>query len=85
MKLYARLYPLDERSATIVAHRAPLAEAGMVNGRYPLALDDPALHVVLDEGESAKGFWVSGDAVFSPAELRTLTHFEVAGRDGGVA
>lgn len=80
MKLYARLCPLDERSATIVAHRAPMAEAGIVNGRYPLALDDPALPVVLDEGESAKGFSISGEAVVSPAELRTLTHFEAVCR-----
>lgn len=80
MKLYVRLYPLDERSATIVTHRASMAEAGMVSGRYPIALDDPALPVVLNEGESSRGFWVSGEAVFSPAELRTLTHFEVVCR-----
>ncbi len=80
MNLYAWLYPLDERSATIVARRSSLAEAKMVNGRYPLALDDPALPMVLDEGESAKGFWVSGEAVFSPAELRTVTHFELVCR-----
>lgn len=77
MKLCAWLYPLDERSATIVAQRAPMAEAGMVNGRYPLTLDDPALPIVLDEGESVKGFWISVQVVFSPAELRTVTHFEL--------
>ncbi len=80
MKLYVRLYPLDERSATIVTHRVPMAGAGIVNGRYPLTLDDPALPVVLDEAESTKGFWVSAEAVFSPAELRTCTHFEAVCR-----
>jgi hypothetical protein len=80
MKLYAWLYPLDEHSATRVAHQAPLAKTGMVNGRYPLALDDPALPVVLDEAESTKGFWVSVQAMFSPVELRTVTHFELVCR-----
>lgn len=80
MKLRAWLYPLDERSAEIVTRLAPLAAAEMVNGRYPLALGDPALPVVLDEAESVKGFWVSVQPVFSSAELRTVTHFELVCR-----
>lgn len=80
MKLRAWLYPLDEGSAEIVTGLAPLAGAKMVNGRYPLGLDDPALPVVLDEAESTKGFWVSVEAVFSPTELSTCTHFELVCR-----
>lgn len=80
MKLYARLFPLDDRGADILANLAPQAALRIVSARYPVALDDPALPVILDEGESAKGFWVSGEAVFSPSELRTFTHFELVCR-----
>lgn len=80
MKLRTWLYPLDECSAEIVTRLAPLAAAEMVNGRYLLDLDDPALPVVLDEAESVKGFWVSVQPVFSSAELRTVTHFELVCR-----
>ena len=80
MKLRAWLLPLDKRSAEIVTRLAPLAAAGVDNGRYPLTIDDPALPVVLDEAESAEGFWISVQPVFSAAELRTSTHFELVCR-----
>jgi hypothetical protein len=79
MELRARLFPLGAPSqARLAMLLAPLPKA--TSARYPVSLADPALPRILGPGDTAGGFWVAGEAVFSSEELETITHFEAVCR-----
>ena len=79
MRLQAWLFPLDDASEKLLTSMLP---AGVVttSARYPIDVDDPLLERILEEGDGTKGFGVGGGAVFSSAELRAFTHFELVCR-----
>lgn len=80
MRLRARLFPIGEGTQRILETHLPLREFVAQSARYPVDADNPVLQRILEAGEGAGGFWVSGEAVFSPGETRTITHFELASR-----
>ena len=80
MRLNARLFPLAETSNQVLQRVLPPAALVAVSARYPVDVEDPVLEQILAEGDRAGGFWVAGEAVFSPAERLTATHFELACR-----
>jgi hypothetical protein len=80
MKLYARLFPLDDRSQGILDVLLRDGVPRIVSARWPVAVDNPVLSDILQAGESTKGFWVSGEAVFSQAELNGISHYEAVCR-----
>lgn len=77
MKLKAYLYPLGDDSLELLAALIPEKAREIVSARWSVALDDPVLPKILGSGDSTSGFWVSAEAVFSSAELRELSHFEI--------
>lgn len=80
MKLIARLFPLCDRSQGILDVLLRDSVPRVVSARWPVPVDSPLLAEILQAGESTKGFWVSGEAVFSQAELREVTHYEAVCR-----
>jgi hypothetical protein len=77
MNLKAHLFPFGDDSLELLAALIPENAREIVSARWSVALGDPALPKILCAGESTDGFWVSGEAVFSAAELRGFSHFEV--------
>lgn len=80
MKLNARLFPFGEGTTEVLRQRLPPAALVAESSRYPVDVEDPVLAQILAEGDAAGGFWVSGEAVFSPAERAAATHFELVCR-----
>ena len=80
MKLKACLYPFGDDSFELLAALIPEKAREIVSARWYVALDDPVLPKILNDGESTGGFGVSAEAVFSVAELREFSHFEVVCR-----
>lgn len=80
MKLQARLLPLGEESQRLVMSVAPLEATSVQSARFAIDVAAPGLAKLLETGDRAGGFWVSGEAVFTPAEMRAFTHFEVVSR-----
>ena len=77
MKLKAYLYPLGDDSLELLAALIPEKAREIVSARWSVALDDPVLPKMLSTADSTGGFWVSAEAVFSAAELREISHFEI--------
>ncbi|MBK6689022.1 MAG: hypothetical protein IPG45_31430 [Deltaproteobacteria bacterium] len=79
MELMARLYPLDDASR---AHLLELLDPApkATSGRFPVSVADPRLPRIMEAVDAAGGVWVSGEAVFLPAELAAATHFEAVCR-----
>jgi hypothetical protein len=50
------------------------------SGRYAIDIDDPLFRRILEAGDTARGFWVGGEPVWSVAELASFTHYELASR-----
>jgi hypothetical protein len=80
MKLYARLFPLCDNSQQILDVLLKNGVPRVVSARWPVAVDSPILAEILQAGESTKGFWVSGEAVFSQTELTEVSHYEAVCR-----
>jgi hypothetical protein len=80
MKLYARLFPLGDRSQELLDVLLRDGVPRVVSARWPVAVDRLVLSDILQAGESTKGFWVSGEAVFSETELKGISHYEAVCR-----
>lgn len=80
MHLNARLCPLGEKSLEVLQGLLPASSLKATSGRYPVAVDDSLLPAILQEGEKAGGFRVSGEAVFTRDELRGISHYEAVCR-----
>lgn len=78
MNLHARLFPLGEESKRLVTSVRQLAPVR--SARHAVDIDEPTFTALLEAGDRTDGFWVSGEVVFTPAEVRTLTHFELVSR-----
>lgn len=79
MELRARLHPLTEEGRARLLEILSPAPAP-TSDRYPVSVEDPALSRVLDAGEAAGGYWVSGEAVLDAGELASVGHFEAVCR-----
>ena len=79
MELNARILPLDPVTRVrMVELLGPGRSA--TSGRYAVPVDQAALPRILAAGTDGGGCWVSGEAVFSPSELASFTHFEAVCR-----
>lgn len=77
MKLTVRLLPLGDDSLELLNTLIPENARKVVSARWPVDSGDPALPKILRSGDSTSGFWVSAEAVYTAAELREFSHFEV--------
>ncbi len=77
MKLTVYLHPLGDDSLELLDTLIPETARKIVSARWPVDSDDPALPKILRSGDSTSGFWVSAESVFTAAELREFSHFEV--------
>lgn len=77
MRLTARLFPLG-RSGDALATALDVAALDVTSARIAVPLDD--LGRALEAGDAADGFWVAGEASFAPAELASISHFELVCR-----
>jgi hypothetical protein len=80
MRLQARLFPLGDDSKRVLSSLLRPEALVFTSARCPVEVDDPVLARILRDGDSADGFWVGGEAVFSVSEARAFTHFELACR-----
>lgn len=80
MHLTARLHPLCNKSRDIVERLVPVKSGRITSDRYPVPVDDKILMKILQEADSAEGYWVSGETVFTKGELRDVSHFEAVCR-----
>ncbi len=80
MLLRARLHPLSDDSRAILKRLLPAKSMRPTSDRYPVTVGDEILFKILQEGDSAGGFWVSAEAVFTKTELRSITHLETVCR-----
>jgi hypothetical protein len=71
---------LSAASDLIPASLLPPERLVFKSGRWQVNLEDPVFRRILKAGDGAAGFWVSGEAIFSPSELRGVTHFELVNR-----
>ncbi len=80
MKLLARILPLGDESVRTLLSLLPTDARTLKSGRYAIDVDDPLFRRILEAGDRARGFWVGGESVWSPAELASFTHYELASR-----
>ena len=80
MELRAHLYGWSEASDRLVASHLPPERLVFKGGRHQVSADDCAFSRILKAGDAAAGFSVTVEQVFSPAELRGVTHFELVNR-----
>src|SRR5678815_515095 len=80
MKLRARLCAPDARRQGLLATWLP-ADVVPTSARFPVDTDDPVFARILAAADDeALGFQVSGETVFTPAELAGIGHFELVCR-----
>ena len=79
MRLQARLHSLGDAGQKLLTSMLP-ADVVPTSARYPIDVDGPLLEQILQAGDRTGGFWVSGESIFSAAELRAFTHFELVCR-----
>ena len=80
MKLIARLCAPDDQRRQLLAAWLP-ADAVPTSARFPVDTDDPVFARILAAGDDETlAFGVSGEAVFTPAELAGIGHFELVCR-----
>jgi hypothetical protein len=84
VKLIARVFPFGSESTRLLLPRlSPRAVAAVKSSRYPIAIGDGLLGEILQAGDAtgdAKGFGIAGEAIFTPAELTLVTHYELVCR-----
>jgi hypothetical protein len=80
VKLLARILALGDESTRTLLSLLPANARALKSGRYALDVTDPLFRRVLEAGDTARGFWVGGEAVWSATELASFTHYEVASR-----
>jgi len=80
MKLRARLCAPDARRQGLLATWLP-ADVVPTSARFPVDTDDPVFARILAAADDeALAFQVSGETVFTPAELAGIGHFELVCR-----
>ncbi len=77
MKLTVYLHPLGDESLGLLNALIPEKARKIVSARWAVDSDDPALPQILRAGDSTGGFWVSAESVFTAAESRAFSHFEI--------
>jgi hypothetical protein len=80
MRLQARLFPLGDDSNRVLTSLISPEALVFTSARCPVDVDDPLLERIFRDGDRADGFRVGGESVFSAAETRGFTHFELACR-----
>ena len=80
MELRARLFPFGDATHRALASVVPPESLRWQSSRCAVDFEDARLSRILEAGDTAKGFGVSGESVFSAAELGSVTHFELVCR-----
>jgi hypothetical protein len=78
MHLQARLFPRGAGSQRLIEAVVPPERRQLTSSRVAVPLADIA--AVLHAGDGVEGFGVNGEAVFTAADLATVSHFELVCR-----